>query len=130
MNVIRTAVVGTVAALVGALIVYFVADAASGPLLVTPAGQDEPQELALAAVIVSTIFGGIIGTVVALVAQRLPRPRTIFLAICVAGLLLSFVTPFTGSEATSTAIWLVLMHIVVAVGIVGSLARILPEQKA
>ncbi|MEM9133213.1 MAG: DUF6069 family protein [Actinomycetota bacterium] len=130
MNLIRTAAVGTVAAIVAALIVYFIADAASGPLLVTPAGADEAQELPLGAVIASTIFGGIVGTLVALVARRLSRPRTLFLSVCIVGLLLSFITPFTGSEETSTAIWLVIMHIAVAIPIVGSLARFLPEQKA
>ena len=83
-----------------------------------------------APVVVATVVGGVIGLVLALVAARTPRPRTVFLAVGVVGTLVSFASPFSSAEETSTALWLNVMHVVVAVAVLGALATVLPERRA
>ena len=56
--------------------------------------------------------------------------RITFVVICVVGLVLYGIVPFTAAEETATAVWLNLMHLAVALPIVGGLAvRYLPETR-
>jgi hypothetical protein len=62
-----------------------------------------------------------------LVVERLGRTRATLVAVAIVALALSGIVPFTAAEATSTAVWLNVMHVAAAVPIVGLLARSLPE---
>ena len=126
----RQGVTGIAIAAVLVLVTYLLADAASGPLLVTQPGSDTPEEVPVAAVLVFTVLGGAIGIGLALVANRFRRPRTTFVNAAVVALLLYGIMPFAAAEATSTAIWLNAMHLAAAVPIIGLLARSLPAQRS
>jgi len=121
--------IGTAAALVLTLIAYLVADAVSGPLLVSQPGSDTPEEVRLGIALVFVVLGGAIGIVFALIANRLRRPAPTFAAVCVVALVLYGIMPFTAAEDTSTAIWLNVMHLAAAVPIVGLLTRVLPSDR-
>ncbi len=129
-TVAKAGAVGIAVAVVLVLVTYLVADAASGPLLVTQPGGDTPEEVPLGGALVFTAIGGAVGIVLALVANRWRRPRTTFVAIAVAALVLYGIMPFTAAEEASTAIWLNVMHVAAAVPIVGLLARTLPAERA
>ncbi len=119
----RSAAVGIVGALVLVAIVFFIADAVSGPLMVTAVGADAPEELPLGGALFATVIGGLAGIVIAAVASRFDRGPTIFLIVCVVGLVLYGFLPFGATDDNSTAWWLNAMHIAAAVPIVGSLYR-------
>lgn len=105
---------------------YLLADAVGGPLVVEGMGAVTVDN-----VVGLTIFGGTVGATLAYVIGRFARrPQTTFLvvtAIAVAGYA---VVPFTAAEAISTAIWLNVFHIVVAVPVIGTLMRYLPRARA
>ena len=125
----KAAGLGTTAALVLVVITYLIADAASGPLLVTQPGSDSPEEIALGAVVAFTVLGGVVGLVLALVVNRRGWPPSTFIALCAAALLLYGVVPFAAAEQTSTAIWLNAMHVAAAAPIIGLLARSLADER-
>jgi nicotinamide riboside transporter PnuC len=68
--------------------------------------------------------------VLALLARFTPRPRLVFLVVTVVGLVLSFASPVSAAQETSTAVWLNVMHVVVFAAVVLPLARLLPDRKA
>ena len=112
-------------------IVFLIAQAATDSLMVTPPGGDGVEEIGLGIVLSSAIIGGIVGTFLAWVLGRFAtRPRNTFLAICVVGLLMYGIVPFAAAEQTATAIWLNVMHLSVAIPIVGGLAMYLPDRRA
>ena len=129
-SIARAGGVGIAVALAVVLVTYLVADAASGPLLVTQPGGDTPEEVMLGAALLLTGVGGAVGIGLALVANRLRRPRTTLVAIVVVALVLYGIMPFIAAEETSTAVWLNVMHVLAAVPIVGLLARALPAERA
>jgi len=111
------------------LILYLVADAASGPLLVTQPGSDNIEEVALGTVVAFTVLGGVVGLGVALVVNRCNWPPWTFVAVCVAAFLLYGIVPFIAAEQISTAIWLNAMHLAAAAPIIGLLARSLADAR-
>lgn len=120
---------GTTVAVGLVLITYLIADAASGPLLVTQPGSDSPEEIALGAAVAFTVLGGLVGLGLALVVNRRSWPPSTFAAVCAVALLLYGVVPFTAAEQTSTAIWLNAMHVAAAAPIIGLLARSLADER-
>jgi peptidoglycan/LPS O-acetylase OafA/YrhL len=120
---------GTAIALGLVLIVYLVADAASGPLLVTQPGSDDITEIALGTVVAFTVLGGAVGLGLALLVNRRSWPPSTFIAVCIAALALYAIVPFTAAEQTSTAIWLNAMHLAAAAPIIGLLARSLADER-
>lgn len=104
---------------------YLVATAVSGPLVVTDVG-----EITLDNVIGFTIFGGTVGAALAYVVGRFAwKPRMTFLAVTLIALSGYAVVPFTAAESTQTAIWLNIFHVVVAIPVIGMLARYLPRNR-
>ena len=103
-----------------ASVAFFIADAASGPLVVTPPGIDA-NDLNLAQIVTFSVLGGLVGVGLAVLCTRFARPARTFLIICMVSLMLYGITPFPTSEATSTAIWLNVIHIAAALPIVGLL---------
>jgi len=126
-SIVKNGGMGISVALALVLVTYLVADAASGPLLVTQPGSDSPEAVPLAFALVFTLIGGAIGIGLAYVVNRFARPRITFVAVSLVALVLYGIMPFTAAEATSTAIWLNAMHVAAALPIVGLLARSLPE---
>ncbi len=118
------------AALVAVTVVYLIASAATDNLLVTPPGGDAPEEVVLGTALFAATVGGVVGAVLAWATNRFGRrPRRLFVTVCVVGLVLYGIVPFTAAEQASTAIWLNLMHVAVAIPVVGGLARYLPDTK-
>ena len=78
-----------------------------------------------------TVLGGVIGLGFALLAKRfLDNPVPAFLGICIVGLIVFGIFPFTAAEETATAIWLNVMHVMAAIPIVGSLTQALQNSDA
>lgn len=101
---------------------YLLAQEIANPLVVTGAG-----EVTLDNVTGFTVFGATVGAVLAVGIGRLSRrPRPTFLAATTIALAGYAVVPFSASESLETALWLNLFHLVVAVPVIGMLARWLP----
>ena len=121
---------GTLIALGLVSIVYLIADAAGGPLLVTQPGSDSIEAVPLGAVIAFTVLGGAVGLGLALLTNRRNWHPSMFIAVCVGGLALYGIVPFTAAEQTSTAIWLNAMHLAAAAPIAGLLTRSLADERS
>jgi peptidoglycan/LPS O-acetylase OafA/YrhL len=128
-RIAKAAGFGTTIALGLVVVTYLVADAASGPLLVTQPGSDDITEIALGAVVAFTVLGGAVGLGLALVVHRRSWPPSTFIAVCAAALALYGIVPFTAAEQTSTAIWLDAMHVAAAAPIISLLARSLADER-
>ena len=122
-SLLRSAVAGMVVAVIAVVVVYVIADAASGPLLATPPGGDSAEEIPLGAAIVATVIGGLVGIGVAFLSGRTSRPVEIFVGICLAALVLYGLFALSAADSTTTGIWLNVMHVSAAVPIVTLLAR-------
>ena len=126
-SIVKAGAIGTGVAVILVLVTLFIADAASGPLLVTTPGADAPEEVPIGGAAIFTILGGLVGIALATGLLRVASPRRIFLIVCVVGLVLYGISPFTAAEEVSTALWLNVAHVAAAIPIVGMLARVLPE---
>jgi hypothetical protein len=125
------AIVGTVVGLVLVAIVYSIAQVADADLRVTGPGVETPEEVPIANALFFTAVGGVVGLVLASLANRFTaRPRVTFLAVCLVLLVLDGIAPFASSEEVSTGIWLNAMHLSAAVPIVGSLLWVLPDRRS
>ena len=129
-SLLRNAGVGIVAAVGAVVITFFIADIISGPLMATQPGADGAQEVPLAGAAISTLIGGVVGTVLAFMTSRTARATLLFLAICVVGLVLYGLLAWSAAETTSTGVWLNVMHLAAAVPIVGKLTQWLQAQPA
>ncbi len=130
-GLLATAGTAIVAALVLVTIVFLAASAATDNLLVTPPGGDAAEELTLGIVLFTTVVGGLLGTALAWTMSRFaPRPRRTFVLVCGVGLVLYGIVPFTAAEETATGVWMNLMHLSVALPVVGGLATYLPAERA
>jgi hypothetical protein len=130
-NLFVAAGIGTAMAVALVALVYGIAQAVDANLLVTSPGADIPKEVPIGNALGITVLGGVVGLLLAVAARRFtPRPRFIFLAVCLVLLVLDGITPFTASDETSTGVWLNAMHLVAAIPIVGSLFRALPERRS
>ncbi len=127
-TVLKAGVMGIAAALPLVLVVYLLADAVSGPLLVTQPGADVAEEVPLGAALGFTALGGVVGIGLALVVARRWSAST-FVKICVVALVVYAVMPFVSAEEVAAAIWLNVMHAVAAVPIVGLLGRAIEQQQ-
>ncbi|GEM_PF-4047284 len=124
---IRRWLIGLVIAIAAAVVVFLIAQAASGDLVVEPPGQ-AAADVSVPVVIVAALVGGIGALVAALLIRLTPRPRITFLIVAVVFLLVSFIQPFTAAD-TTTALWLCVMHIAVGVPLIYFLANALPDRK-
>jgi len=130
-SLLRAGGLGIIGALILVFITFLIADAVSGPLSVTPPGGDGPEALAIGDTIVPTVLGGLIGVGLAALTRRFfSNPSRVFIGICIAGLILYGIAPFSAAEETATAIWLNVMHIAAAIPIVGLLSRWLDASQA
>ncbi len=127
---LKATLIGTIGALVAVTLTVLIADAISGPLMVTSPGADAPEELALSAALFGTVAGGIAGLVLAALCGRLlgAKATTAFLAICLVGLVAYGAFSFSATEEIATGAWLNAMHVVAAIPIVGLLAAELTDR--
>jgi hypothetical protein len=116
--------IGAGAALAAALATYAGARIANVPLLVD--GPSGTTEVPVGAVVMATAIGAVAAWVVSRGALRTARPRVVFVGVVGPGLVLSSVPPMTGATSGSTAGWLLLMHLVVAVPLITAGWRLLP----
>lgn len=123
---LKAGVLGTVGALVAVAITFFIGDAVSGPLMVTPPGGDVAEEVLVGAALFSTVLGSVIGIGLAALCKRfVGKPIPVFLGICLVGLIVFAIFPFTAGENVATGVWLNVMHIVAAIPVVGMLVKAL-----
>ena len=121
---LKAGVFGTIAGLVAVAITFFVADAASGPLLATQPGGDVLEEIPIGGALFGVLFGGLFGTGLAAAMQRfMGNAVPAFVGFCIVGLIGYGAFSFSAADEISTGIWLNVMHIVAAVPIVGGLVR-------
>ena len=128
-SLLRSAIIGIVAAVIAVVVVFFIADAASGPLLVSQPGADAPEEAPLGGAVLFTVVGGLVGAGLAFLAGRMARSVEVFVGICVVGLVLYGLFALSAAEDTATGIWLNILHLAAAVPIVGMLARWLQDRR-
>jgi hypothetical protein len=118
--------VGTGIAIVAVASVYLLANEVAGPLVVVGAG-----EIGVGDVVGFTILGGTVGAVLTYVVGRFSRrPRMALLAVTLIALAGYAVVPFTAAETTTTAIWLNVFHVVVAIPVIRMLIRYLPKNRS
>ena len=118
----RSAATGIIGAIVAVVIVYLIADAASGPLMATGPGGDL-EEVPVAGAIVAVIIGGLVGVALAFLVRNRDRAVQTYVGICLVALVLYGIFAFVQADDLATGIWLNIMHIVAAVAIVGMLTR-------
>lgn len=119
--------IATLIALAAALIVYAAARLTGADLVVAPPGQPAAAVNAVS-VLMITLVSGLGALVLALLLARLlpSRARVVFLVLALAVLAVSFTGPLGASQQTATAVWLSLMHLVVAAAIIPLTLRALP----
>lgn len=122
-SLLRSAVVSIAIAVVAVVIVYFIADAVDGPLLVTPPGGDAPEELPIPPAVLGTVVGGIVGAGLAVLSRRFAKPEQVFVGICIVALVLYGAFSISSADTTAAGVWLNAMHLAAAVPIVGLLTR-------
>ncbi len=116
---------GTSTAVLLVATAYLVAQALADRLVVAGTG-----EVTLGNVTGFTIFGATVGAALAVAIGRFSRrPRPTFLAVALIALAGYAVVPFTAAASIGTALWLNLFHLVVAVPVIGMLARWLPGDR-
>lgn len=126
-GVAATVAVATLIALVAALIVYAVARLTGADLVVAPPGQPAAAVNAVSVVMITAV-SGLGALVLALVLARVVprRARIVFLVLALIVLAVSMFGPLGAAQQTSTAVWLSIMHVVVATAIITLTLRALP----
>jgi hypothetical protein len=108
-----------------ALAVWAVLEIAMGDLRQPAFGGDSPRQLGAGVVALASLLGGLLGWAALVVTERVFRrgPRT-WLAVVVAGLILSFGGPMSGvGVGTGDRLALALMHVAVAAVVIPLLYR-------
>ena len=128
-GLVRTAAKAIVTAAALVAIVYLAATWAGNDLMVAPEfGGGDAKELTIGIAVAATAAGGILGAFLAMLARRFTsRARTAFVVAVAVGLILYGILAFLRAGATSTAIWLNMMHIAAATPIAGALIIWLPS---
>jgi hypothetical protein len=126
--------VGLAAALVAAatsVLVYLAARAAGVPMELTEVFEDHYARMPVMNMAWGALLeGGVAGTVLAAACRRWARrPRSVFVALAMVGLVASFALPIFSDASTATKVVLSISHVVVAAIIVPALAFALPDQR-
>lgn len=121
-SLLQSAAIGIIAAAIGVTIVFFIADAANGPLTaVGPSGDVE--EIVAGAPAFAAIFVGLIGTLVAFLLRNRSNGAQVFMIITGVVLVLYGIWALAQADNLADGIWLNVMHVVAAVCITGMLTR-------
>ena len=130
LSLLRRAATGIVIAVGAVVITFFIADLISGPLMATQPGADAAEEVPVAGAAIGTIFGGLVGMVLAFAASRIAWSTVVFVGVCLVALVLYGLFAWSAADTQSTGVWLNVMHLAAAVPIMGQLIRWLGEQPA
>lgn len=122
----KQAAVGIIAALVGVIVVWLVAQAIS-PDLRADSYQGDNQKITVFGAVVAVLFQAVLATLIGWILFRTRKSRTWWYVIAVVVLIFGAINAFASAESTETAIWLNVMHLVAAGAIVPTIARMLPE---
>ncbi len=120
--------IATAIALAAALVVYALARLTGADLVVAPPGQPAAA-VNVVSVVMITVVSGIGALLLALVLRRvLPRrARLVFLVLALLVFTVSMFGPLGAAQQTSAAVWLSIMHVVVATAVIALTLRALPR---
>ena len=120
----RNRILGVAGATLAAVAVWAIEVPLLGIRLLTQFGNTAPQDVGIAAVVVSSLAGSLAGWgLLALLERRFARARTIWTAIAIAVLLVSFSLPISAGTTTTTRVSLAMMHLAVAAVLIPTLRR-------
>ena len=120
---LRSAATGILIGAVLVTLVWVVARVTGEDFRIQAPGADTPEKLPIFFPPIVTILLGAIATGVALLFRRRGWSARIFYGVAVTFLILYGLSAFSRADTTGTGIWLNVMHIAAAVGIVPPLAR-------
>jgi bacteriorhodopsin len=126
-NLLRTGGIAIVAAGVLNTIIGLIADAAGVGMEVKGFGSDVREAIPVFAYFVSTVFGGAIGIVLALIMRRAGAAKKIFYIVTGVLTLLSLISPLTADATSGTKVILEIMHVLAAAIIIPALAKSLRD---
>ena len=116
---------GVLAAIIAAalnVVIYVTAGALGTPFVVQPPNR-EPSEVTAGGVIAITAVTLLIATVVYGILRRLTRQAfRVFVLLAIVAFLLLLIPPLGAAQELSTAVALILMHVVATGSILGALA--------
>ncbi len=116
---------GSLAAAIAAVVnvvVYVAARALGTPFVVEPPNQD-PSEISASGVIILSIVPLVIATgIYGLLRRFTQKPLRVFLLLALVVFLLLLIPPLGAAREPSTAVVLILMHVVATSSILGALA--------
>ncbi len=131
LNLPKAAGIGTIVAIVAAIVFWFIATAISGDLIVTPPGQSMPDRVPVGAMVPSVGIGGIAGLLLAFVISKMtPNAAPVFVGTCLGALVVYGAYSFIRAEDFATGFWLNVLHIVAAIPIVGLIHKTLASSQA
>ena len=108
-----------------ALIVYFIARAVAGDLVVKSGGSE--QTVSPVAVVITVVVAGLLGWgLLALLEKLTAKGRTVWTVIAVVFLVLSLLGPLGGTDA-GTKVSLALLHLLVGAVIITGFTRPAPR---
>lgn len=123
-NLIRNMAIGTALAAVAVAVVFVIAEAISGDLLIAGTGDAAPESPPIGFAIGGTIFFGVIATLFATLLRKFAsQPGKIFGIVSVVVLIAYGAFAFGAAEDSTTGIWLNVMHVIGAIPLVGAAAR-------
>ena len=112
-----------------AVIVWAIARVAVGHVLTVALGSGPTQTVGLPAVVVASLVAAMLGLGGLAGLERLTTgARPIWTALAILVLLLSLAAPLSAHAATSTKIWLLLLHLTVGAVLIPTLARTGPTR--
>lgn len=121
-KMMKSAGTGIAGAVVFVVAVWFVADAATGPILAEDPNGDLAQ-VRLVGAIVATIIGGLLGAGLAFLLRGRPRAERRFINICGVLLIVYGAWAFSRAEDVVTGVWLNVMHLAAAAPIIDQMRR-------
>ena len=125
-KIVKSAAIAALLAAIVNTIVFYVATAVSGDLVVLMPAE---ETLTVFQPFVFTAMLGIVGSLmVSFIAQRTANPRRTWVLSTIIAVTLYGLPPFLSAGIT-TAIWFNVMHAVAALFIIPAVAKELPESK-
>lgn len=121
---VRTRILGVAGAAVAAVAVWAIAVPLLGVQLLVKFGASAPQSVGVGLVLGASLIGSLAGwgLLVAL-ERRTAQARTIWTAIAVLAVLVSFSLPLFAGVSTSTKVTLAVMHVAVAAVLIPVMRR-------
>jgi predicted permease len=120
----RTRILGVAGAAAAAVAVWAIAVPLLGVQLLVKFGSGAPQSIGIGFVLGASLIGSLAGWgLLVLLERRTPQARTIWTAIAVLAVLVSFSLPLFAGVSTSTKVTLAVMHVAVAAVLIPVMRR-------